>query len=577
MNTAAVTHRATNEYCYAIDKDTVVVNIKTAKDVQRAFLIHEDPFIHELRRWKHWKGVRTEMTLLAELKNHLVWTIRIQPAYKRLRYYFELESDGDTFVVCENKVCPIEENSQTSMQYYKYAWINSSDMIAPPDWVKKTVWYQIMPDRFCRSCDSASDSKFRKWGDFSHPGWNDLYGGNLKGITEKLDYLQALGISGIYMTPIFQSGSNHKYNTRDYWTIDPDFGTEDDLIELVTKAHDRGIRIMLDAVFNHCGADFAPWVDVKKNGKSSPYYDWFYINSEDFAREDFSTEDGRIYSFSFWAGMPKLNTNNPQVVSYFTDVCRHWVEDWKIDGIRFDVGDEVSHTFIRKLNDTLKQNNPEIFFLGEIWTDSMPWLNGHEYDSVMNYPLPGCINDFFHNPKLTFRDFIYSLNRCRTMYPEQITKVLFNFLDTHDTPRVAEISNSVEELIQKIGIIMTLPGTPCIYYGTEIAMKGMDTPYNRSTMPWNEIESGDYDAVSSQIAALIKLRNTHKAFRSNHITYLPDKTLPRLIHYRKSDSIEVIANADKVPYQIDCKGKVLFQYGYRNGVLSENGLLIIKL
>ena len=251
---------------------------------------------------------------------------------------------------------------------------------------------------------------------------------------------------------------------------------------------------------------------------------------------------------------------------------------------------ELGHMSRREVRDhwrlacqtPIKQNmklqiNPEIFFLGEIWTDSMPWLNGHEYDSVMNYPLPGCINDFFHNPKLTFRDFIYSLNRCRTMYPEQITKVLFNFLDTHDTPRVAEISNSVEELIQKIGIIMTLPGTPCIYYGTEIAMKGMDTPYNRSTMPWDEIESGDYDAVSSQIAALIQLRNTHKAFRSNHITYLPDKTLPRLIHYRKSDSIEVIANADKVPYQIDCKGKVLFQNGYRNGVLSENGLLIIKL
>lgn len=575
MNIAAVSHRATTEYCYAADNETIVIRIKTAKDVQRAFLIHEDPFIHELRHWKHWKGIRTEMSILAELKNHLIWTIRIQPTYKRLRYYFELESDGSTFVVCENKVCPLAENAQTSMQYFKYAWLNSSDVITPPKWVKHTVWYQIMPDRFCRSSDAPPENKFRKWGDFSHPKWNDVYGGNLKGITEKLDYIQSLGISGIYMTPIFQSGSNHKYNTRDYQTIDPDFGTEEDLIELVTKAHEKGIRVMLDAVFNHCGADFAPWIDVKQNGKASRYYDWFFINSEDFAADDFSTEDARFYSFSFWAGMPKLNTNHPAVVDYFRDLCVHWVRDWKIDGIRFDVGDEVSHTFIRSLNDALKRIDPETFLLGEIWTDSLPWLTGHEYDSVMNYPLPECINDFFRNPSLTYQEFIYSLNDCRVMYPKQITAVLFNFLDTHDTPRVAEIS-STDELIQKIGIIMTLPGTPCVYYGTEIAMKGMDSPYNRSTMPWDKIDAGYHEDIRSKISALIRLRNTNEEFISNDITFLPDKEHPRLMHYIKSGSVEVMINAASQPCPVKINGTILFQNGLEDNILRENGILITK-
>ncbi len=574
MNIAAVSHRSTIEYCYAADEETVVVNIKTDKDVQRAFIISEDPFIHELRREPEWSGVKTEMSLLAELKYHFLWTIRIKPKYKRLRYYFELESNGQTFVVCENKICPIEENGNESMQYFKYAWLNSSDVITPPNWVKKTVWYQIMPDRFCRAKDSPSDDKFRIWGDFSGPKWNDVYGGNIRGITERLGYLKELGISGIYLTPIFKSSSNHKYNTYDYWQIDPDFGTENDLIELVDTAHTMGIRVMLDAVFNHCGHEFFAFMDVCEKGRGSRYYDWFFINSENFADRRFSTEDGRFYSFSFWAGMPKLNTNNPEVVSYFTNLCVHWAKDWRIDGIRFDVGDEVSHTFVRALNDAVKRVNPDVFFLGEIWTDSMPWLGRREYDSVMNYPLPGCVTDFFKNRELNVTELMYLLNYCRTMYPEQITSVLFNFLDTHDTPRVAEVSRNEDELIQKETVIMTMPGSPCLYYGTEIAMKGMDSPYNRSTMPWHEVESGKYDGIKSKITELIKLRNSNSEFLSNDIEFISHKDYPRVVHYRKSGKISVILNAGERPYSVKTDGKILFKNNYENGELKEFGVLI---
>lgn len=574
MNIAAVSHRSTIEYCYAADEDTVIVNIKTDKDVQRAYIISEDPFIHELRREPEWSGVKTEMSLLAELKYHLLWTIRIKPKYKRLRYYFELESNGGVFVVCENKICPIEENGNESMQYFKYAWLNNSDVITPPNWVKKTVWYQIMPDRFCRAKDSPIDNKFRIWGDFSNHQWNDVYGGNIRGITERLGYIRDLGISGIYLTPIFKSSSNHKYNTYDYWQIDPDFGTEEDLVELVDTAHTMGIRVMLDAVFNHCGHEFFAFKDVCEKGRGSRYYDWFFINSENFADRRFSTEDGRFYSFSFWAGMPKLNTNNPEVVRYFTDLCVHWTKDWRIDGIRFDVGDEVSHTFVRALNDAVKRVNPDVFFLGEIWTDSMPWLGRREYDSVMNYPLPGCITDFFKNRELSVNELMYSLNYCRTMYPEQITSVLFNFLDTHDTPRVAEVSRNGDELIQKETVIMTMPGSPCLYYGTEIAMKGMDSPYNRSTMPWDEIEGGKYDGIKSKVKELINLRNKNTEFLSNDFEFIIHKDYPRVVHYRKSGKISVILNAGEQPYSVEAKGKILYKNCYENGTLKEYGVLI---
>ena len=577
MNIAAISHRTTIEYCYALDENTVVVNLKTDKDVNKAFIVYEDPFIHELRGEQNWTGKKLEMKKLAELKYHVIWTVRLTPEYKRLQYYFELESLGECYVVCENKICPVSEADKTSWQYYKYAWLNSSDVIKPPAWVKDTVWYQIMPDRFCRAKDTPKDDKFRAWGDFEKPTWRDVYGGNLKGITEKLPYLKELGISGIYMTPIFRSGSNHKYNTYDYREVDPDFGTEEDLIELIDKAHEMGIRVMLDAVINHCGHEFFAWVDVFKKGKASKYYDWFFINAEDFAKYEFSTEDARYYSFSFWAGMPKLNTNNPEVVEYFEKLCTHWAKDWKIDGIRFDVGDEVSHTFIHSLNESVKKINPDIFFLGEIWMDSISWLGGREYDSVMNYPLPGCINDFWKNRELNYSDFIYSLNYCRTLYPEQTTLSLFNFLDTHDTSRVAEISRGNNELLQKLTVLMTMPGTACIYYGTEIAMKGLYTPYNRSTMPWDEIENGDYDEIKSKISKLISLRNENEEFKSNDIEYTRHAGFPRLVDYTKSGRIRVILNAEENPCEISVDGEIIYQNQYKDGKLLESGIAIIKL
>ena len=575
MNIAAVSHRTTIEYSYALNENTVVVNLRTAKDVDSATLIYEDPFIHELRHEKKWTGKPLEMQVLAELRDHIIWTARVSPRYKRLQYYFEIHGKGETYAVYENTILPLAEAEKISRQFFKYAWMNSSDIIRPPEWVRDTVWYQIMPDRFCRDSEAPSDDKFRKWGDFEDPEWNDVYGGTIKGITQRLPYLKDLGISGLYLTPIFLSNSSHKYNTFDYWKVDPDFGTEEDLTELISKAHENGIRVMLDAVFNHCGHEFFAWKDVFEKGRASKYYDWFFINTDDFAKYKFTTEDARYYTFSFWAPMPKLNTNNPEVVGYFTDLCVHWAKDWHIDGIRFDVGDEVSHSFIRRLNDTVKRINPDIFFLGEIWMDSISWLGGNEYDSVMNYPLPECINDFWNNTQLTFTDFIYGLNYCCTLYPEQITNSLFNFLDTHDTPRVAEISRSEDELLQKLAVLMTMPGTPSLYYGTEIAIKGTREPYNRRTMPWDDIDSGKYDEIKSKIGALIQLRNNNSELKSNDFTFINDQEQQRVIHYVKSNRIHVLLNCSSNDYHIKEKNiKALYRNLYSDGVLNANGILI---
>lgn len=574
MNLAAIRHRSTGSDCYALDRDTVVLNLWTDYSVKAVSVVSEDPFIHELHRQPDWEGKPSPMRPLYELAHQVVWTAELKPAYKRLQYYFVVEGEGEVLGVFENKICPLTERGRISTEYFKFPWINPSDVIAPPKWVRDTVWYQIMPDRFARSSDAPADPKFRRWGDFSHPHFGDLYGGNLRGIRERLPYLQRLGVSGIYLTPIFFSNSNHKYNTFDYYKVDPDFGTEQDLRDLVQSAHDLGMRIMLDAVFNHCGTEFFAWKDVCQKGRGSRYFDWFFINRDDFVKDDFSVADGRFYTFSFWAGMPKLNTNNPEVQQYFTDLCVHWVGNLGVDGIRFDVGDEIAHSFLRRINAAVKAANPDVFLLGEIWFDSIGWLGGCEYDSVMNYPFTGGVGDFWRDRTMTARDFMHRLNFCRSLYPRQINEAIFSFLDTHDTARVRESCQNQSEMLQKLAILLTMAGTPCLYYGTEIAMKGTHTPYNRSTMPWDEIDAGRFDRFKAKVSALVQVRNTQPDLRRDEITFFFDENHPRLVGYRKG-SVTVLLNAGDTPVPAAAE-QILFSNGYKDGSLQPDGVLLFK-
>lgn len=574
MNLSAIFHRSTGSCCYALDNDTVVVSLRTGYDVEKAWIFSEDPFIHELRREREWTGVKQEMRRDMELENHVVWTIEIKPEYKRLRYYFVVEAEGEQYCVFENKICPIAERDRISTGFFKFPWINPVDVITPPSWVRRTIWYQIMPDRFRRNADAKPDSKFRNWGDMSSPGFNDLYGGTIKGITEKLPYLKELGISGIYLTPIFLSNSNHKYNTFDYKTIDPDFGTDADMRELADKAHEMGIHLMLDAVFNHCGTEFFAWKDVCEKGRASTYFDWFFINSDDFVKNDFTTADKRYYTFSFWSPMPKLNTNNPDVQAYFGGVCEHWIKEWDIDGIRFDVGDEISHAFIRSLNRRLKALKPDIFLLGEIWMDSIGWLNGYEYDSVMNYPFTDSVGDFWRDKSMTSTAFMHRINFCLSLYPKQINETLFTFLDTHDTSRAVESCENTDVLLQKLAVLLTMPGSPCLYYGTEIAMRGLHTPYTRSCMPWEEIDEGVHDAFREKTAKLLQVRQELPDTEISTLRFFTDSKYPRLVSYQR-DNLSVYINAGDTPCEIFVNGSPIFTNKFENGALQKDGVLIV--
>ena len=581
MNLSAISHRSAFTDCYALDRETAVLNLRTGKDITAVNLIYEDPYAHGISGDIRWVGISLAMDMARELKDNYIWSAQVKPPYRRLQYYFEIFCGEEKLLMFEDGFYTEETIGKPGRwkQYFKLPYLNPCDVITPPSWVEGTVWYQIMSDRFCRGSHGPKRVPLKDWNDRETVTGFDFYGGDLRGIIEKLPYLQELGITGIYLLPVFLSNSNHKYNTSDYETIDPDFGTEEDMVELVEKAHALGIRVMVDAVFNHSGTEFFAWKDVWEKGEGSRYFDWFCIHKLPFERKRASLRDGRFDGFAFIDSMPKLNTGNPEVVDYCIARCRHWVKDWHVDGIRFDVGNEVSHQFLKAVNAALKPLNPELFLLGEIWHDSIQWLQGDEYDSVMNYPFFESLHNFWVDEDSTSRDLMYAMNRVYSLYPEQVNRCIFNFLDTHDTLRALNRCGSLDVFYQQLAVLMTMPGTACVYYGTEIAMPGGHDPDCRRTMPWDEIAAGDHADAMAELKKLIALRKNCPATRGAQIQWQPDPANPRLVCYHRvfgSQQLRVCLNASQAGIPLTANAP-LYARHYRDGILHPGGILIESL
>lgn len=582
MNYAAVYHRAGEQYCYPKNEEELIINIKTGYEVEQVWIVSGDPYEAGIAgSAQRWQGIREEIFFKKDLEYQRWWTTTVRPPYKRLKYYFILQSGTETWYYFENGFLSEEqaEGEGRMLQYFTCPWMNSSDIGRTPDWVPRTVWYQIFPDRFCRGNHTRKIEGRMEWE--TRPVTNEeLFGGDLEGIIEKLNYLQELGITGIYLTPIFDSPSAHKYDTRDYYQIDWNFGDERALHELVQEAHRRGIRVMIDMVFNHCGALFSKWQDVVQYGPDSGFYNWFMVNQWPFEQHNKSTRDKRFYSFAFTSNMPKFNTNNHEVVEYLTNICIYWVTRFQVDGLRFDVGNEISHTFVRHLREKLKAVKPEIYLLGEIWQDAGEWLAGDQYDGVMNYPLTESINDFWVDPKLTNRDFACMINRSYTMYREASNQALFNLLDSHDTDRLfSRVGEDENIFYQQLAVLFTMPGSPCILYGTEVALPGGHDPDCRRCMPWEQIRKGEFKERIRSLQKLIRLRRENRCFISPYFHFPEYGCNPRILIYEKltgfGEKNTVVLNCSDNPISVQCKTE-LFARGYCDRQLKPGGILVTE-
>ena len=583
MEFTGVYHKTSEQMSYALNDKELVVNLKTGYDVKQVFIIHGDPYdAGILGGNEKWNGTREEIVYKKRLSHQIWWTTTLVPPYKRCKYYFELRTDSEVWYYFEDGFLTEEQVNMEGrlLQYFIVPWMNPADVNRTPAWVNDTVWYQIFPDRFCNGRVDNDGEDVLPW-QTGPVKRTEKYGGDLEGIRQRLPYLEKLGVTGIYLNPIMEAETNHKYDTKDYTKIDPAFGDDETMKRLVTEAHGRGIRVMVDAVFNHCGRKFAPWLDVQEKGRESQYADWFMVQDWTDIRRHENTRDGRFYSFAFADWMPKLNTNNEEVIRYFCGVCEEWIRKYDIDGIRFDVGNEVSHYFLKRMRRHLKKIKSDIYLLGEIWHDAIQWLAGDEYDSVMNYPLMSGIHDFFLDSLADREEFERMVNRCYTMYMQQSNNVLFNLLDSHDTERLMNRFHDLDIFYQQLAVLFTLPGSPCIYYGTEIAMEGGFDPDCRRCMPWDEIDSGKYEDRIRQMQTLIRLRKTEKTFRSLHFHFLNEYGNKRCVHYIKLDErqhkIEVVLNCSEEPVHAGERGEILFSRRFEGGTLLPKGTLIRRI
>ena len=386
------------------------------------------------------------------------------------------------------------------------------------DWVKGAVIYQIFPDRFARSASAQINGIFEKW-DFPETP-EGFKGGNLKGAEEKLDYLLDLGVTAVYFNPIFASAANHRYHTFDYYSVDPVLGGNAAFSSFLKAAHRRGIKVILDGVFNHASRGFFQFNHLLENGAASPYRRWFHPHGYPLKAYNLGQDEKPNYA-CWWnlPALPKFNTSNPDVRGFLLDVAKFWLEQG-IDGWWLDVPKEInSDAFWQEFRRSCKAVNPDCYITGEIWGEARRWLKGDQFDAVMNYQLSIACMPYFGGKKLKLthaydgrnlepgdqNKFMADIDRLLGLYKPETTLVQMNMMSSHDTDRMFNTySGDMARLKMAVVFSFLFPGAINIYYGEEIGLEGALNAGSRRAMPWSARKTWNVDLLKlyKQLAAL---------------------------------------------------------------------------
>lgn len=563
---SAFQHVPQSADCYANDAQTLHLRLRCARgEVESVTLWIGDPYDWEIggldggnlagENAHNWTGgAPVEMVPEGETELHETWFAAVKLPHRRARYCFILRSKGGSQRVLygERRSVDITDPAEAKAalsefpNLFCFPYLHASEVIATPDWVKDTIWYQIFPDRFANGRPEISPPGTMPWG--NEPDQTTFTGGDLWGVIDKLDYLQDLGVTGLYFTPIFTAISNHRYDTTDYFNVDPHLGGNEAFRALVTEAHRRGMRVMLDAVFNHIGDLHPLWQDVVQNGDKSPYADWFCIHRfpvyPEGPKEAWDKWNLNYETFGTSYEMVKLNTANAACRDYLLEIARHWVADFGIDAWRLDVANEVDHEFWRQFRKVVRAANPDCYILAEIWHDGMPWLLGDQFDALMNYPLSQTILDYFAKGAIDKTSFMRAVNRSHLSYPRRISEVMFNLLDSHDTSRLLFLCGEDKRRAMLAYLfMMTQAGSPCIFYGGEVGLTGGRvgvSEANRRCMIWDPAEQ-DLE-LRDFLKDLISLRKAHPEFNRPEIAWV-DVPDPDCIAYRRGETLIVLNNS----------------------------------
>ncbi|MCO8286555.1 glycoside hydrolase family 13 protein [Tetragenococcus halophilus] len=586
MNTAAIYHRPESEFAYLYEKETLHLRLRTAKsDISSVQVVGGDPYLVE----KGQRETPIDMVKILSTDLHDYWFASVKAPFKRLSYGFVLTSEDHVQVFYGDQgLFPLSKNVLGSPNlYFRLPYFHEIDRFKALKWAEETVWYQIFPERFANGDKSNDPKGALRWGS-KVPGRQDYFGGDLQGVIDHLDYVKELGINGIYLCPIFKAYSNHKYDTIDYRKIDPDFGDEKVFKNLVEECHKRGIKVTLDAVFNHMGDQSPQWQDVLAKGKDSKYAEWFHVNafpasykeSNDFEEAHQLTYD----TFAFTPHMPKLNTANPEVQEYLLDTAKYWIENFDIDAWRLDVANEVDHAFWKKFRKVCDETKKDFYILGEIWHSAQKWLEGDESHAVMNYAYTDAIMGYFVKKQLSLKEMVSAINQQLMLYRDQTNQVQFNVLDSHDTPRLLTQAQEDKELMKQVLVFTYLqPGVPCLYYGDEIGMTGGADPLCRKCMVWKEDEQDQ--ELFQFVKKLIALRKTWQKMISQARMDWQETNEENglLILERKlnGETLQAIFNTGKQEMNLAITGEILFSHLSQQKVeritLQAKGFLVLKI
>lgn len=563
--------------------------------------------------------------------NSYFYTFKTSEEAKLLFYYFEINlKDNTTFFYGNNEygLGGIGKTYKKDPIFYQITTYFKENKT--PDWFKESIIYQIFPDRFYNGNDNGSINSPKK-NSFIYGDWNDIpmyiknekneilrwdfYGGNLKGIEKKINYIKDLGANLIYLNPIFKARSNHRYDTGDYKEIDEILGTEEDFKNLVKKAKENGINIMLDGVFNHTGRDskyFNRYLNYDTigayNSKDSPYYDWYKF-------EKYPDE------YECWWGvkdLPSVNENVPSFIDYIINskdsVINYWM-NLGVKGWRLDVADELPSEFLAKIRKKCHENDEKSVILGEVWEDATnkisynkrrSYVRGKELDSVTNYSFKEIFLGYFSN-KFNTSKLIMLFENMKENYPKENFYALTNIIGSHDVERILTMCIGVSDYIRKeiyknefdreeidknnlskiigdrilkliVTMQMVFPGVPLIYYGDEVGVEGDKDPDNRRTFPWGN----ENKEIQEMYKNLIKLRKSSKMFsigEFKQINFTED--VYGVIRTYKEDYSLIILNRHPLKfYELELKdieGEELFNYESKEKIKKDNGVFKIKI
>lgn len=547
MNPATIFHRPMSEYAFALDDTHYIFRLRTGKGEAES-----------VRFYYADRAVMTPKLQFAPLPmekfrtdRYFDWyEIRLETRFERIAYYFELQNGVETLFYYGD--CYEMAGTPTRADYFQLPFNHRADRFAAPAWTRDAVVYNIFPDSFAAGKRMAPN------------GAPPCRGGTVRGVTENLDYIASLGFNCIYLNPIFAARSYHRYDTLDYYRIDPHMGAEDDLRDLVRRAHALGIRVILDGVFNHVSSDHPFFRDVLEKGRASRYYSCFYALPET-PRLPAAGELPGYTCFSYVADMPKTNTADPFLRQYFCDVGAYWVRKFDVDGWRLDVANELDDGFLRAFRASVKAAKSDALIVGEVWENAAHYLGGDMLDSAMNYDFRRYCRRFFAEQTVDAETFDTNVSTLLLRYNENALFAQLNLLDSHDVSRFLSLCGGKTKRMELAVLLqMTFPGMPCVFYGDEKGLCGESEPEYRRPMAWDA--SSPLEEVYRR---MIALRKTHPALRYGSFhTELACGGVYRYSRVWNGTKITVAMNLGAEPVKAEKRGTLLLKKGENRDIIG---------